>query len=316
MTNTTTHMNRRSILTLFLAGTVTTMTMGQSNPATSGTTKSPCDETKTSRPQIMVIPQVKHDEDIRKILENDFNLRIAVTKVQEAFNNRGFTTVDFLAKLAAAEKSSVFNGSNVNDYQTQLLNYAAPDIYVTVEYEATQNGGLTIAKVILKGYDTSTGNNLGSKTGNRSNQMNEPGLLVEGCLGGGMAEDFLNTMQTKFTEMLEDGRQVAVTFMFNENSAWKMDSPVPAKGDGELQTIIEDWVSDHAVKHNYQAPRATENALFFDDIRIPIRNPVTCRNYTTTNFGKDVIDFLNKDLAMTPPAKRVVDRATITVTIN
>lgn len=315
MTNTTTHMNRRSILTLFLAGTVTTMTMGQSNPASPDPAKSPCGDTKTSRPQIMVIPQVKHDEDIRNILENDFNLRVAVTKVQEAFNARGFTTVDFLGKLAAAEKAAVFKGDNQSDHMTQLLDYAAPDIYTTVEYDMADNGGVHRAGVILKGYDTSTGNNLGSKDGYRSNSVNDPAQLVSGILGSGMAEEFLNIMQTKFTEMLDDGRQVALIFSIADGSTWLMDSPVPSKGDSELQTVLEDWIADKAVKHNYQAPRTAETgkALYFDDVRIPIRNLANCRNYTSTNFGKDIIDFL-KSIGI--PAKRTVDRALITVTIN
>ncbi|MBL0045056.1 MAG: hypothetical protein IPP33_11895 [Flavobacteriales bacterium] len=213
-------------------------------------------------------------------------MRTALIKVQDAFNTRGFTTVDFLAKLAAAEKQSVFNGNNVSDYQTQLLQFAAPDIYVTVEYQVSEVGGLFRAVVLLKGFDTSTGNNLGAKDGNRSNANNDPALLVSGILANGMAEEFLNSMQTKFTEMLEDGRQVSVSFMFSDKGEWQMDSPVPLKGDNELQTVIEEWIGDKAVKHNYQAPRATDKALFFDDIRIPIRNMETCRNYTTTNFGK------------------------------
>ena len=117
----------------------------------------------------------------------------------------------YLNKLAAAEKQSVFNGNNVSDYQTQLLQFAAPDIYVTVEYQVSEVGGLFRAVVLLKGFDTSTGNNLGAKDGNRSNANNDPALLVSWILANGMAEEFLNSMQTKFTEMLEDGRQVSVS---------------------------------------------------------------------------------------------------------
>ena len=56
-------------------------------------------QVQTVQPKIMVIPYVKEGEDLRTILENDVNKRIALTKIKEAFDSRGFTTVDFVAKL-------------------------------------------------------------------------------------------------------------------------------------------------------------------------------------------------------------------------
>ena len=43
---------------------------------------------QTVQPKIMVIPYVKR-EDLRTILENDVNKRIALTKIKEAFDSRG-----------------------------------------------------------------------------------------------------------------------------------------------------------------------------------------------------------------------------------
>ena len=48
------------------------------------------------QPKIMVIPFTKEGEDIRTILENDENKRIALTKIKEAFDERGISTIDFL----------------------------------------------------------------------------------------------------------------------------------------------------------------------------------------------------------------------------
>ena len=55
----------------------------------------------TAQPKIMVIPYTTQGEDIRTILENDVNKRIALTKIKEAFDQRGYTTVDFFAKVKA-----------------------------------------------------------------------------------------------------------------------------------------------------------------------------------------------------------------------
>lgn len=50
------------------------------------------------QPKIMVIPYTKEGEDIRTILENDENKRIALTKIKEAFDERGISTIDFFCK--------------------------------------------------------------------------------------------------------------------------------------------------------------------------------------------------------------------------
>ena len=55
----------------------------------------------TVQPKIMVIPYTKKGEDIRSILEQDVNKRITLAKIKEAFDSRGFTTVDFTARLKA-----------------------------------------------------------------------------------------------------------------------------------------------------------------------------------------------------------------------
>lgn len=263
----------------------------------------------------MVIPRVKEGQDIRKAIDADFNIRIAIGKVQEAFNNRGFTTYDFVAKLKAATEEGVFTMENQSDYKTQLLQYANPDIFTEVEYEATQQAGTTVTKLILTGYDNYTAASLGTKPGNRASTMNDPGLMIEGILNDGLAEDFLNTMQTKFTEMIEDGRQVVVTFSLAEGAGVDgFDSGIDAKDGEELQTLIENWVSENAVKGNYHTPRVVGKKMTFDDIRIPLRDKVTCKNYTVTNYGKSIMDFLKKECQLN--ASRDVSGARITVTIK
>ena len=44
--------------------------------------------TTTVQPKIMVVPYVKDGEDIRQIIENDANIRLVLSKIREAFDNR------------------------------------------------------------------------------------------------------------------------------------------------------------------------------------------------------------------------------------
>ena len=59
----------------------------------------------TVQPKIMVIPYTKAGEDIRTILEQDVNKRITLAKIKEAFDSRGFTTVDLQRDLRLPRKA-------------------------------------------------------------------------------------------------------------------------------------------------------------------------------------------------------------------
>ena len=82
---------------------------------------------QTVQPKIMVIPYVKEGEDLRTILEDDVNKRIAITKIKEAFDNRGFTTVDFAARLKAANANAAFSMENKSDYKAQIIQSSGAD---------------------------------------------------------------------------------------------------------------------------------------------------------------------------------------------
>ena len=59
-------------------------------------------------PKIMVIPFTKDGEDLRTILDENINSRIAITKIKEGFDSRGFTTVDFCRKIKNCKRQSSF----------------------------------------------------------------------------------------------------------------------------------------------------------------------------------------------------------------
>ena len=50
-----------------------------------------------TQPKIMVIPYTTEGENIRTVLESDPNKRVILTKIKEGFDNRGVSTVDFVA---------------------------------------------------------------------------------------------------------------------------------------------------------------------------------------------------------------------------
>lgn len=245
----------------------------------------------TVQPKIMVIPYVKQGEDLRTVLENDVNKRIALTKIKEAFDNRGFTTVDFTAKLKAANANAVMMEDSQSDLKTMLIQQSGADIYVEAEIDVQQSSSGNSVKMIVTGYECSTGNSLANKVGESGKfYTDDIGKLaskaIESC-----AEDFLNTMQNKFSDIVENGKSIIVNFAFDEGSSLLMSSEVGSQGL-QLSDELEIWMEEHAYKNNYHIQGTTDRQMIFDDVRIPLKDPASGNNYNPNKFALEIFKFM------------------------
>lgn len=225
----------------------------------------------TIQPTIMVIPFTREKEDIRRVLDGDVNRRIAITKVKEAFDNRGFSTVDFVAKLKETETRQVFTSENLTDIKTQIIEYAGADIYVETEavWQASSSGNS--AQVILTAYDASTGASLSNKVGFSGKFYTDDVAKLTAKATESVIEDFLNVLNTKFGEIVENGRLVAIEFNISPESALRMSTEID--GDGlPLSDALEVWMGDNAYKGNYHVQGASDLKVIFDQVRIPFKD--------------------------------------------
>jgi len=244
---------------------------------------------KTIQPKIMVIPYTKEGENIRTVLEDDVNKRIVLSKIKEAFDNRGYTTVDFTARLKATTRNEGLTAGNKSDLKAQIIRESGADIYVEAEMDislSTQYGNKV--KIILQGYEVSGGNSLANKIG-QSQTFGDIGTTgakaVENCI-----EDFLNVMQAKFDEIGESGRAVMVTIGFDDNSKYTMSSEVGNQGL-MLSDEIELWMEENAYQNNYHLQGTSDTEMIFDEVHIPIKDPKTGNNYTVNRFGLSLFQF-------------------------
>lgn len=255
-------------------------------------------EAVTVQPRIMVVPFVKQGEDIRTVLENDVNKRIVMAKIREAFDSRGFTTVDFLARLKSLSNTSGLTMDNQSDLKSMIIQQSGADVYVDAEMNVVLSSTGNSVKVIVTAYDISTGNSLSNKVGDSGKfYTDDIGRLaskaIEGC-----ADDFLNTMQTKFNDIVQNGRSISVTIGFDAASAMSMSTEMG--GDGlTLADEIELWMSENAYKNNYHIQGTTDKQMIFDDVRIPLKDK-SGNNYNINKFGFEFLKFARKhDLKIT-----------------
>ena len=195
------------------------------------------------QPKIMVLPYIKQGEDYRTILEEDVNKRIVLTKIKEAFDNEGFTTVDLVAKLKALSQSAAFQEDNQTDLKKMVVEQSGADVYVEAEITCNTSSSGNSVKMILTAYEVSSGNSLSNKVGDSGRfYSNDIGALATKAVSK-ITKDFLATMQMKFDEIVENGRSIVINFGFLDTSSLTMDSEVG--GDGNpLKDEIELWMEE------------------------------------------------------------------------
>lgn len=255
-----------------------------------GATTAPAKPVVTVQPTIMVIPYTKDGEDLRTVLEADANKRVAITKIKEGFDTRGFTTVDFIAKVKAMKDNNVFTSDNQSDIKSQIIQSSGADVYVQAEVILGNSASGNSVRLVLTAYEVSTGNSLSNKVGESGKFYSDDygklaSMAVRSCV-----EDFLNVMQNKFTDIVQNGKSVLVDISFDPNAALKMSSEVgPDKLP--LSDQIEMWMEKAAYKNNYHIQGTTDLKMLFDNVRIPLKDPVSGVNYNPNKFALEMFKF-------------------------
>ena len=266
----------------------------------------------TVQPKIMVIPYTKEGEDLRTVLEDDVNKRITLAKIREAFDDRGFTTIDFTARLKAISQNEVFTADNQTDLKSQLIEMSGADIYVEAEMNVLLSSSGNSVKVIVTAYDVSTGASLANKVGDSGKfYTDDIGKLASKSIAS-CAEEFLNTIQTKFSDIVENGRSVIINFGFDQNSSYSMSSEIGGQGL-QLSDELEMWMEEHAYKNNYHIQGTTDKQMIFDDVRIPLKDPKNGNNYNTNKFALEIFKFMRK---LGLQVQRDIKGTTIYITIK
>ncbi|MDE6416358.1 MAG: hypothetical protein K2K68_04945 [Duncaniella sp.] len=249
-------------------------------------------EQVTVQPKIMVVPFVKDGEDIRNVLLDDADKRIVLTKVKEAFDSRGFTTVDFLGKMKAGSVQSGMSEEQQSDLKSMIIASSGADIYVDTEMIINRSASGNAVKVIITAYDISTGGSLSNKVGDSGKFYTDDfGRLaskaIESCV-----DDFLNVMQIKFNDMIQNGKSLNMTIGFDEGSNYNMNSEI---GDDMLTIadLIEMWLEENAYQGNFHVQGTTATKMIVDDVRIPLKDSKG-NNFTVAAFGREFAKFARK----------------------
>jgi len=256
----------------------------------------------TVQPVIMVIPYAKDGEDMRTLLENDFNKRLAIAKVKNAFDSRGFTTRDFVATLKQAIDNKLFTSNAQSDVKSQLVELSGADIYVEVDIHMVPTEKGKQAMVLLSAYDAATASAYATVTCDSRERYGsddatlinvaisipspKPGVALSSPIA--CSDEFLNILQAKFTDIVNNGRPIKVDFSLAPEAAHTFDSAIQGV---QLSDAIEDFMAANAFKNDVHSQGSTSTRLFFDVVKIPVRD-INSRNYPLSAFARKITGFL------------------------
>lgn len=269
------------------------------------------------QPKIMVIPYTTEGEDIRTIIENDPNKRIILSKIKDAFDERGFSTIDFIARLKASNTADVINMNNQADIKSAIINMSGADIYVEAEMLCQQNivssqsKPETRVKISITAYDIATGTSLSNKIGECGPFYTDDVAKLAMKAISNIADEFLRTMQTKFSDMAEYGRSVMMYISLDENSAFTLESEVGNQGL-TLQDEIELWVDGVCYNNNYHIQGISPLNMVFDDIKLPYIDD-SGATYTVSKFSMSAFKFFR---ALGVSISRTLKGNTLYITIK
>ncbi len=237
----------------------------------------------------MVIPYVKQGEDIAQILEDDVNKRIVLTKIREAFDNRGYTTVDFAAKLKSMSITEGLSQGSQSDLKSMIIQQSGADVYVEAEIDILLSSSGNDVKIILTAYEIATGSSLSNKVGDSGKfYTDDIGKLGSRAVEQ-VADEFLDIIQDKFNGMLGEGNSINIDFGFEPTSSLTMFTEISYDGLA-LSDLLELWISEHAYQNNYHIQGTTDKKMIFDDVRIPQKDE-NGNNYNINKFGLELLQY-------------------------
>lgn len=277
-----------------------------------------CD-VSTVQPSIMVLPRTVEGEDLRKIMDEQPEVRVAVSQVKQAFDQRGFTTKDFETSLRAAMRTEEVTRENATEFKNRLFLNVPADIVVEIDpIPSMQTYGNSMT-IILEANVTDNGNSMGSVTlSGRIVRTPDLVILMQSALAS-MSEinpdqlaidQFLDTMNDKWAEMREIGKNLVLEFGFSNGSPLNMDSLV---GGDPLKYAIEDFLEGSAYKNRYSITGVTETQIRVDEYRYPIRDPENCSNMSPRKVERTLYRFFR---GLDLPVKFANSRGIIYVTIQ
>lgn len=248
---------------------------------------------QAKKPTIMVVPSdrycitkgyvTKYENqelpDYKKALQNDAELRMAISKMSGIMADREFPLKDLeqeLRNIASESAESAMitgsGGSSVSESPVDVLKRTAKaDIIMDLDFSVVRQGPKNSIMYTLNGLDAYTSKNVASSTGVGSPSTSASvELLIEEAVLSHM-DEFCGRLMAHFDDMFNNGREVKIMVKVFDGSDVNLNDEFDYNGESnELGIFIEDWMADNTVGGRFSLSDGTENFQRYEQVRIPM----------------------------------------------
>ncbi|PIF69871.1 DUF6175 family protein [Flavobacterium sp. 2] len=214
--------------------------------------------------------------DYKTALQENSNLLIAISKINELMAARGFPLKNLESALKSLESesaedamlSSKTSGASVAESPIDKLKKTAKaDIIMQITWNVNTMGPKHSVTFNLQGLDAYTDKQIAGASGTGSELIgsNLPVMLETAVLSH--MDNFNTQLMNHFDDMFANGREIILRL--KKWDSFKGDFETEYGGD-ELGNQIDNWVKNNTVKGRYSATDATENMMLFEQVRIPL----------------------------------------------
>ena len=239
----------------------------------------------------MVIPFVKKGQDLRQVLESDFNLRIAVTQIRDGFDYAGYPTIDFRARVKQLSNDRAMELENQSSLKQEIIEQSGAEIYVEVETRVIRTTKGNSVTVVVTAYDAFSGESLVNQVANSQKFYTQNYEKLTQKAVEYVLPDLLNNTHYKFEEMLKKGRNLFLNFGLSESAIVDFDTDVDSSG-AFLSEKIEQWLADKAYQKQLHIQGVTATKMIVDEFRVPIRDAATGEEVRPTKVAIEILKFL------------------------
>ena len=267
--------------------------------------------TPTIQPTIMAIPYVGQGQSTRRGYDYSEINRIAITKVKEAFDDRGVNTIDFRAKLKQLQNSEALTEDQEYSIKDEVIKISGADIYVEVEASKNYSKTGNSVTVIMTAYDAFSAESLANKvaTSPKFNTDNYEKLTQKAVEQE--IDNLLNTIQDKFTMMVDQGRTITMEIGIEAGSEIDFDFE-PDDSGMYLSEIVEEWMADNAKNGYFHTQGTSATKMIFDIVKIPLKDEKG-RNYRVSKFVSELRKYFK---SLDVKADRTIVGNAVTITLD
>jgi hypothetical protein len=248
-----------------------------------------------------VMGETKKYPDYKRALQEDADLKLVITKLNELMAERGFPLKSMEATLKKLEQNaaedamtSSKSGAELTESPLDALKKTAKaDIVMDMTWTVNQVGPKKSVTFILAGLDAYSSKQVAgaSGTGNELIGATMPVMLETSVLS--YLDGFNAQLMTHFNDMAANGREIVVSIKVWDS--WENDLEAEYGDDEEeLSYIIEDWMAANTVSGRFSTTDATESMMIFEQVRIPLMNEKG-RAMDARRFGKGLRTMLKKE---------------------